>query len=462
MLSYISIALIVFVIIYRLVFITKYRFFYMATSFITLRIWITVLAAMIYASGHIFMYELDCYSKYTWKIILLLSGFSLLILWCESKFSKRLSEKIIICKKNIKKIKYSSLLVKYDAVIALVFTLSSLFLFLEAYNVGGIGSIVGMSKFNFFSYVAHPTLFKILYGINPLIVLAIAYGLSVRNASDVEHRNYAIKLMLYFLLFIGFMSHSFVYGLIQAKSHFILTYLMFFIVPITFFNKVHGVVFFRSFTKLFAFTSILLFFLVSVFYMHYGDLFFELLFKRLLLEGQFLFATLNDFYHDKNNIKFIAHLPKAGEDSAVVQLMDRYLASSMFNLYDDTGWTMSGAMPGYNFIFEDFWLGLFYWFLNIYFMYFIFLESLKYFVFGNIITSFLCIKLYWYIVGYIALGENYLYKPLFWFLVLSLLGCHIFRLANKVFSSVKHNENHLLVNSQKVTLVSDSACVKCI
>ena len=98
--------------------------------------------------------------------------------------------------------------------------------------------------------------------------------------------------------------------------------------------------------------------------------------------------------------------------------------------YESTGWRMSGSMPGYNFLFHDFWIGLSIWFLNILILYMTLFSGLRNFLTGRIIKTFAYFKISWYIALYVSLGDNYLYNRRFWLLILIILISHLF---NSVF-----------------------------
>ena len=146
---------------------------------------------------------------------------------------------------------------------------------------------------------------------------------------------------------------------------------------------------------------------------------------RLLLEGQLMFVIVQDYIYTGGSGSFINHFPRMGKESAIEILMVKYLPDFKIDLYEKTGWLMSGAMPAYNFQFKDAWLGIFYWFLNICLLFVFVLFGFKSFINGRVVMAFIYFKLSWYSGWFLALGQNFLFKDRFWFLVIILAAIYM-------------------------------------
>jgi len=419
MLLYLYITIFIIILLYRFYIVKEYRFFYLATAFVTIRIWVTFFSAMLFASSEVYLYEIESYSSSSMLISIIIIILSVLFLVYEKIFKDYLSASVLHMKKMNLNVN-NNIYAKNLSIFALIYFSISAYLFISIYNSPHIGSAPSISKFNIVEQVNNIFIFKVLYALNPFVILLIAYGYSVKKFYKTNEVLFYNKFFIIILITIGFIFHSLTYGYLQAKSHFILTYIMFFVVPVIFFNKIFKLKLINRFRTLLIYMTLILLVLLLVFYMHYGEALFTLLGRRLLLEGQFLFVTLYDYINGVNSLEYFNSFPSK-DDAAIIQLMYMYIPSHRILYHEETGWLMSGAMPGYNFLFNEPSVGLIYWFFNLFLLSIFVLNSLKRFIKGNIITSFILIKIYWYIMGYIALGWNYLYRDKFWFLITILI-----------------------------------------
>ena len=72
------------VISFRIVFSINYRIYYLITAFFSLRLWMAILAAMYYASGNVYMAEIEEYTTNSFDITLTLSIIAVVYLFLES------------------------------------------------------------------------------------------------------------------------------------------------------------------------------------------------------------------------------------------------------------------------------------------------------------------------------------------------------------------------------------------
>lgn len=413
---------IVFFIFSRIFFSKKYRLYYFSTIFISTRLWISFFACMYLSTKEVLMWEIGKFSAPNFQIIVSVLFLSILLLFIESFASSILFKKMRLPFLP----NFANVYIKYGIAFAVLYFVFTLYMYGEVFVLGGVKVSTDISKFNYVNFLKFPVVYKIVYALAPLLILVLAYNI-VANKFFFKKKFHS--LVLYFLFLICMLLHANVYALTHTKSHFVITYLMFFIIPIYYFCSRLKVSFFKNKIKLMSFFALFIGIFIFILYQNFGAFLIEAFIRRLTLEGQILYVSLKDFYHIGTSNSFLHDL--VSPMSFIEILMYKYLPAIKISLHENTGWLMSGAMPGGMFSYSDFFVGLFFWVLNFFILSFFLRKGLFNFANGSIVIAFINLKLSWFVASFIAQGTNYLLSIRFLGLIAILIFHKLARIKKK-------------------------------
>ena len=409
----------VLIILSRLAFSKNYRIYYTITAFFSLRLWMAILASIYYASGNVYMQEIESYTTNSSDITLTLFLIGVTFLFLESLASKYLAYQYNKLSIQVTKNIYSTFLLFF----------MGLFLLINIYL--GIETVlafdpISANKMVFINFTHFPYLYKILDPLSLLTLVVIAYGLSI-NKLSVHKIPPSKTYVIYFVFIFGLSLFAFRFIHIYAKSPYMVMMLLYFIGPMYIFNHKFHMTFFKNKIFMLLVSSLIFILMLFTFYSHYGDTFLIKIGERILLEGQLLYSSLEYYFLNDPSNSFLDHFPGNDDETrGMVYMMEQFLPQHKLNQFYTTGWQMSGTLPGYNFMFDDMWIASLYWLLNFIFFILLISRGINTFLNGQIMRTFLYFNTS-FLVGffYLILGSNYLFSYRFWVLLFLIIFIEI-------------------------------------
>lgn len=398
----------------RIIFSKKYRIYYLVTAFFSLRLWMAILASFYYATGNVYMDEIEEFTQYSINTTMTLFLIASIFLIMESFALKYITYQY---NKNLNT-PNNNFYFQFTYLFSVIFILVNTYLAIE--TISAFDPITA-NKMVFVNFTHAPILYKLLDLLSLFLLVCIAYSVSLNKY--YENKSYFNPSIIYPLIIIGISLFAFRFIYIHAKSPFMVMLLLYCIAPMYLFSYVFKFKFLKNKSALISVVIFSMIIILFTFYTHYGSGFLDKIGERVLLEGQLLYSSIDYFYSNSVLPSFITHFPGNDDESkGMVYMMEIFLPSHKLEQFYNTGWQMSGTLPALNFMFNDIWIAYIYWFMNWVFFIFLISKGLKTFLQGQLVRTFIYFNVA-FLVGffYLILGNNYLFSYRFWILLVLLI-----------------------------------------